>query len=283
VGDFVVDQSGALWVCTVAGTPGTWVSAAGSGVTSITGTANEITASASTGAVTLSTPQAIATTSSVTFKSAAMGGLTGATAASRFAGGTSSGAPASGTFAVGDFIIDQTGKVFICTIAGTPGTWVQVGAATSLYSAYARIEDQKSSGTSGGGLTASTWNQRTLNTIASDASSIVSSLTSNQFTLAAGTYTIAARAPAYQVNRHRIRLRNVTDSTTTQEGINAYGSATAVLIAELRAQFTISGSKTFEIDHNCETTNSSNGAGVDNGSVFTVDHERYTVVEIWKQ
>jgi Chaperone of endosialidase len=39
------------------------------GVTSITGTANQITASASTGAITLSLPQSIATTSSVTFSS----------------------------------------------------------------------------------------------------------------------------------------------------------------------------------------------------------------------
>jgi hypothetical protein len=43
-------------------------------------------------------------------------GLTGATAASRYVGATASGAPASG-------------KVFVCTSAGTPGTWVQVGAA----------------------------------------------------------------------------------------------------------------------------------------------------------
>jgi hypothetical protein len=56
-------------------------------------------------------------------------GLTGATAASRYVGATASGAPASGTFAVGDFAIDQSGKVFVCTSAGTPGTWVQVGAA----------------------------------------------------------------------------------------------------------------------------------------------------------
>jgi hypothetical protein len=39
------------------------------GVTSITGTSNQITASASTGAITLSLPQSIATTSSVTFSS----------------------------------------------------------------------------------------------------------------------------------------------------------------------------------------------------------------------
>jgi len=38
-------------------------------------------------------------------------------------GATSAGAPTSGTFAVGDFIIDDTATVWICTAAGTPGTW----------------------------------------------------------------------------------------------------------------------------------------------------------------
>jgi hypothetical protein len=52
-------------------------------------------------------------------------GLTGATAASRYVGGTASGAPVSGTFAVGDFVVDQTGKVWVCTTA--PGTWTQAG------------------------------------------------------------------------------------------------------------------------------------------------------------
>lgn len=50
-------------------------------------------------------------------------GLSGATAGARFVGGTTSGAPVSGTFLKGDFIIDQTGKAYICTTAGTPGTW----------------------------------------------------------------------------------------------------------------------------------------------------------------
>lgn len=55
-------------------------------------------------------------------------GLTGATASSRYAGATASGAPSTGTFAVGDVVPDQTGKVWICTVAGTPGTWVQSGS-----------------------------------------------------------------------------------------------------------------------------------------------------------
>ena len=54
----------------------------------------------------------------------ATGGLTGAVAATRFVGGTASGAPVTGTFAVGDFVIDQTGIIWVCTVAGTSGTWV---------------------------------------------------------------------------------------------------------------------------------------------------------------
>ena len=54
-------------------------------------------------------------------------GLPGATAASRHAGATTSGAPTSGTFAVGDFIVDQTGAMYVCTVAGTSGTWVRSG------------------------------------------------------------------------------------------------------------------------------------------------------------
>ena len=56
-------------------------------------------------------------------------GLTGAVAASRYVGATTSGSSVSGTFALGDFIIDQSGSIWICTVAGTSGTWVQAGAS----------------------------------------------------------------------------------------------------------------------------------------------------------
>jgi hypothetical protein len=60
----VLTSNGTSWVSTAA---------AGGGVTSITGTANQIIASSSTGAVTLSTPQAINTASSVQFGSFGVG------------------------------------------------------------------------------------------------------------------------------------------------------------------------------------------------------------------
>lgn len=88
--------------------------------------ANNASVNAATGTVTLTnslTP---------TFTSAAASGMTGAVAASRYAGGTASGAPATGTFALGDFVIAQNGHLFICTVAGTPGTWVDAGVASNM-------------------------------------------------------------------------------------------------------------------------------------------------------
>jgi hypothetical protein len=54
---------------------------------------------------------------------------TAAATPTRYMGGTPGGAPTSGTFETGDFVVDVTGKLFICTSPGTPGTWVQPGAA----------------------------------------------------------------------------------------------------------------------------------------------------------
>jgi len=59
-------------------------------------------------------------------------GLTGATAASRYVGGTTGGAPASGTFAVGDYVVDQTGVLWVCITAGSPGTWLPGGSGVEL-------------------------------------------------------------------------------------------------------------------------------------------------------
>jgi hypothetical protein len=69
-------------------------------------------------------------------------GLTGATSATRYVGATASGAPASGTFAVGDFVITHAGEVYVCTTAGTPGTWAQIGAGGG---GAIRVEDEGSS------------------------------------------------------------------------------------------------------------------------------------------
>lgn len=76
-------------------------------------------------------------------------GLTGATGATRYVGATASGAPATGAFAVGDFVIDQSGAVYVCTAAGSPGTWTATGGGGIVQAAQVSI-------TSGDLTTAST-------------------------------------------------------------------------------------------------------------------------------
>ena len=68
-----------------------------------------------------------------------LSGLTGATAAARFVGGTGAGKPITGTFAVGDFVVDQTGSIWVCTAAGSPGTWVQLGGSPASEIGYDQI------------------------------------------------------------------------------------------------------------------------------------------------
>ena len=67
-------------------------------------------------------------------------GVGNATSATRYVGGTANGAPTSGTFSVGDFIIDQTGTIWVCVTAGTPGTWTTtISSHLSLRSASATV------------------------------------------------------------------------------------------------------------------------------------------------
>lgn len=83
VGDMIYEGSGPTalrlpigstgQILTVSGGIPTWTTPAAGGVTSITGTADQVIASASTGAVTLSTPQSIGTASSVQFGSFGVG------------------------------------------------------------------------------------------------------------------------------------------------------------------------------------------------------------------
>src|SRR6266705_3095524 len=66
-------------------------------------------------------------------------GLAGATSATRYVGGNASGAPLSGTFAVGDFVVNGNGSVFVCTVAGSPGTWVDAATiGPSVSSVFSR-------------------------------------------------------------------------------------------------------------------------------------------------
>jgi hypothetical protein len=55
------------------------------------------------------------------------GGIAGAPLGMRLKGATVSGPPAVGTWKAGDQVTDRAGAIWVCTVSGTPGTWVQSG------------------------------------------------------------------------------------------------------------------------------------------------------------
>lgn len=66
-------------------------------------------------------------------------GVTGAnTTPLTISGANATGAPASGAHVKGEIAGDDTGKLWYCTVAGTPGTWVQIGGAATTIA----VEDE---------------------------------------------------------------------------------------------------------------------------------------------
>jgi len=145
------------------------------------------------------------------------------------------------------------------------------------------LSDTKASGTNAGTATSGTDITREINTVDSDADSIVS-LSSNQFTLQPGTYKIEASVPAYNVAAHAAWLYNVTDSATPSGGI---GSTEVCLAGNyvsnrsfISVVVTIASAKVFEIRHRVSSTQTSNGLGT--GGSLSWQSTKYTMVKIVK-
>lgn len=146
---------------------------------------------------------------------------------------------------------------------------------------YAKLSDTKATTTNGGTFTSGAWKTRTLNTEDSDSGSIVS-ISSNQFTLQAGTYRLSASAPAGRVNVHQTRIQNITDNTTTLVGSSEYSVGVTDSVQSrsvVAGEFTIAGAKAFELQHRCSSTRATDGFGIANSFGLS---EVYSIVEIWK-
>ena len=150
-----------------------------------------------------------------------------------------------------------------------------------LNASYARITDSKGSGTQGGSFTSGDWRTRDLQTEDEDPDGIVS-ISSNQFTLQAGTYYIKAQACGINVNNHTAKIRNITDSSDTLIGnsnkTQPQGNNVSAY-ALVQGSFTIAAAKAFELQHRCSTTQTTHGFGAYNGFSANV----YATVEIYKR
>lgn len=144
------------------------------------------------------------------------------------------------------------------------------------------LRDEKTQNTGGGTFTSGADRTRTLNTEAVDTGNHCS-LSSNQFTLDAGTYRIYASAPAAYVRQHQAWLQNVTDATTVIVGTSEYttqaDSDATTTRSIIEGRFTIASSKAFEIQHRCAVTLANNGFGAPSNFKTEV----YTIVRLEKE
>lgn len=145
---------------------------------------------------------------------------------------------------------------------------------------YILIRDEKTQNTDGGSFSSGAWRTRTLNTEVVDTGNNAS-LSSNQITLAAGTYRCRIRTPGFSCLEHQAILYNVTDAATTLIGTSEYSSTSypTESWSEIAGRFTIASSKAFEVRHQCNTTRATDGMG--RAANFTT--EVYTIAEFWKE
>lgn len=222
-------------------------------------------------------------------------------------GGTSgqiqynNGGAFAGFTASGDATINtSTGAVSIATLVGDSGSGGTKGlvpapaagdAAANKYlkangtwstvlgpGPHVSIEDQKTSGTAPQTLTASTWNTRNLNTIVFDPMSLAT-VSSNQFTLQAGTYVIKFSAGVYATNsggiNHKAKLYSITASADVTFGSSETSYNYNTNRSFGTARVTIAAATTYEIRHNV-------GATAAGGVAISLGTEVYTQVEITK-
>lgn len=137
-------------------------------------------------------------------------------------------------------------------------SWQTVGNPVAV----AVLVDQKADSTNGGTFTSGAWQTRDLNTEQSDPEGIVS-LSSNQFTLGAGTYRIDFDGPAFAVARHQTRLYDVTNTAVVAYGSSEQlGTGSAETNRSIgTATVVITGNTVYRLEHRCGTTKASLGLG----------------------
>jgi hypothetical protein len=184
-------------------------------------------------------------------------------------------------------------KVYVSNGSGS-GTWKKIetsemeASAKPFAAQLFHIRDQQAQNTASSNSSFSTgsWTINGFNTIVTNE--ISGALSSGAFTLPAGTYFLNAvfqRQIGGSSGVVRVRLQNVTDSTTALWGPNSNmnffnpsggGSMSGPCVLMISGRFTINDTKTFEIQG--RTTNSS----IPLAPVSNLGPEVYSDAFLWK-
>ncbi len=140
------------------------------------------------------------------------------------------------------------------------------------------LKDVRASGVAGGSFTSGSYQTRTLNTVEGDTSLVT--LAANQFTLPTGKYLIEGVAQAYFCQNHKLRLRNITDSTDSLIGLADFSySSNMGSTAFVGGTVEITSTKVFELQHRCAITRAADGFGL---TAAFGDNEVYAHIKITK-
>lgn len=164
-------------------------------------------------------------------------------------------------------------KLNLATVADLTSLQTQINDIINNPNPYVQYVDQTSQGVDGGTFTSGSWVTRELNTTQDSLGTHGTTFDdgTNTITLAANsTYLIRWSAPAYAVDGHMSRLYDVTDAVSILNGTSEYSQQAAVPLEGISqsrstgmALVTTSGvTKDIRVEHQCETTHSSNGLGV---------------------
>jgi len=115
----------------------------------------------------------------------------------------------------------------------------------------------------GGTATSGSWQTYPLNTEIDNSDSLVTSFSSNQVTVSAGTYLFFLRGTFYLTYGSNLRLYNVTGATAVSNEFNVYASSAATVSGCVKATFTVS--TTLKMEYYVESTNAGDGLGIDRG------------------
>jgi hypothetical protein len=180
----------------------------------------------------------------------------------------------------------KTFSSFPVTPSSAPTSDYQVANKQYVDKPVVILEHRANSGTAGGGQNSGSWDKRTLNREVVDTGSICS-LSSNEFTLPAGTYDIEARFHFYNVGTYAgMVLSNITDSVNQQDvasgditGMARYGTTSSDMSpVHFMSRFTLSGSKALAFKSIIQSSNTTDGWG----RALSLGPEIYAQVKIVK-
>ena len=154
---------------------------------------------------------------------------------------------------------------------------------TGLYSGYALMEEAIEHGATAHTKTAGNWYKKQLSRISFDPQNIIVSLSSDQFTLAAGTYVIKWVHLLERCDEGITRLYDVTNSTSKKVSLVGFAQDSgnyAMVISRGITRVTISGNTTYEYQY---FVNSANSIIVGPASGNNTEEEIFGQVEVWKE